>query len=82
MEKNTFKDLVVNAKTDDNAAEIVIRYLMNKYSEKLLKKYFFYKIGDKKDILQYARIGAWLGIKYYKPDYKNVNKVGDSDEDK
>ena len=73
MEKNTFKDLVVKAKTDDNAAEIVIRYLMNKYSEKLLKKYFFYKIGDKKDILQYARIGAWLGIKYYKPDFKNVN---------
>ena len=73
MEKNTFKDLVVKAKTDDNAAEIVIRYLMNKYSEKLLKKYFFYKIGDKKDILQYARIGAWLGIKYYKPDCKNVN---------
>ena len=44
MEKNTFKDLVVKAKTDDNAAEIVIRYLMNKYSEKLLKKYFIKKI--------------------------------------
>ena len=50
MEKNTFKDLVVKAKTDDNAAEIVIRYLMNKYSEKLLKKYLFYHLFYKKNI--------------------------------
>ena len=73
MKKKEFKDLVIRAKTDNDVAEVVIEYLINKYGVNLTKVYFLSQIGDEQDILQYARIGAWLGIKYYNPEYKKMN---------
>ena len=73
MRKEELKDLVIKAKTCNYTAEVVIEYFINKYGRILLKTYFLRKIGDEQDILQYARIGAWLGIKYYKPEYNKIN---------
>ena len=73
MRQEELKDLVIKAKTCNYTAEVVIEYFINKYGRILLKTYFLRKIGDEQDILQYARIGAWLGIKYYKPEYNKIN---------
>ena len=73
MKKEEFRELVIRAKTDNDVAEVVIEYLINKYGVNLTKVYFLSQIGDEQDILQYARIGAWLGIKYYNPEYKKIN---------
>lgn len=77
--ENEKRDLIIRAKNDNYAFEILEDYYINKYKRYIFRKYYIkHNFANKDDILQAIRMGIWYVIKTYNPGAYSIDYNIDS----
>ena len=72
--ENEKRDLIIRAKNDNHAFQIISDMYVDKYYKYILKKYYIKNnLADEDDIAQVMRIAIWEVIKTYNPDLVKFN---------
>ena len=77
--ENEKRGLIIRAKNDNYAFEILEDYYINKYKRYIFRKYYIkHNFANKDDILQAIRMGIWYVIKTYNPGAYSIDYNIDS----
>jgi len=77
--ENEKRDLIIRAKNDNHAFEILEDYYIDKYKRYIFRKYYIkHNFANKDDILQAIRMGIWYVIKTYNPGAYSIDYNIDS----